>query len=996
MQEKKVKREGKGPGGTATGTPEEPQGAGSPAAPSSSGSPALAMLPPPLPGVASKVDQTADPKPAQKAELKSDSAAPRQPKPAEASSTDTKPTPLKPVPSATLQSNPSSAVKTGPAAQPEPAPAAAPEPPAVEAEEAGDTPRRRVARRRPAGPARNRIAANDDAPSIGGLIYALDQKPSNKPFKFAAAASIAWALIGGAFSWLLASTELSAGVTALQLLARPTTFLVFAAIAVPIALTWLMALLAWRAEELRLRSSTMTEVAVRLAEPDRMAEQSIASLGQAVRRQVSFMNDAVSRALGRAGELEALVHSEVAALERSYEENERKIRGLIQELTGERTALVDTSDKVSDTLRSLGSEVPALIEKLSSQQIKLAQIIQGAGENLTNLEGAIGQATGRLETSLGTRTEHLHSVLHDYTAAIGGALEARTENMQRMLETYTNALGVALDSRTENMQTVFEEYTRALDTTIANRAGSLDSALIERTKAIDSAFAERLRLFDESIQHSTAAIDMSVNEKALALTGALDRHAKAFAETVDKQASDLDDALMRGINSVRRSSENITRQSMKAIEGLASQSDLLKSVSENLLGQIHNVTSRFEKQGQQILGAASALETVNYKIDSTLQNRHADMSRTLDRLSNKADEFGRFIEGYSTSIEGSLTEAELRARAAAEELKRGTETQQRAALADLARMKAEADAESERALMELRSRFSTVSTEMTEQLGSLSSRFDATSEEVRRQAARTAQELADEQARLRREMEQLPSATRESADAVRRALQDQLKALDQLSSFTSRTAAERDVMPPLPGSKPAADAGRGVPSLSSALAQEMSQRQRPAGAQEPPQHRPANPPQVPAAAAPPADSRAGWSLGDLLARASHDGEDEPGARPVQPALAAPYTLDINSVARALDAAAASAIWSRLRAGQRGIMVRSIYSPDGRLAFDEIARRYKTDADLRATIDRYLADFERLLRDSDAKDPSGRQAHAQVVSDGGRVYLFLAHAAGRLS
>ena len=70
-----------------------------------------------------------------------------------------------------------------------------------------------------------------------------------------------------------------------------------------IALTWFLALLAWRTEELHMRSTAMTEVAVRLAEPDRMAEQSVASLGQAVRRQVSFMNDAVSRALGRAGDL---------------------------------------------------------------------------------------------------------------------------------------------------------------------------------------------------------------------------------------------------------------------------------------------------------------------------------------------------------------------------------------------------------------------------------------------------------------------------------------------------------------------------------------------------------------------------------------------------------------------------------------------------------------------------------------------------------------------
>ena len=95
----------------------------------------------------------------------------------------------------------------------------------------------------------------------------------------------------------------------IDLVSRPTTFFTIAAVVLPISVLWLLALLAWRTEELRLRSSTMTEVAIRLAEPDRLAEQSAASLGQAVRRQVSFMNDAISRALGRAGELEAMVHN---------------------------------------------------------------------------------------------------------------------------------------------------------------------------------------------------------------------------------------------------------------------------------------------------------------------------------------------------------------------------------------------------------------------------------------------------------------------------------------------------------------------------------------------------------------------------------------------------------------------------------------------------------------------------------------------------------------
>ena len=139
--------------------------------------------------------------------------------------------------------------------------------------EAPRPPRRRVARRRPAGPSRNRIAANDDGPSIGGLIYALQQKPSNTPFKFAATASIIWAAISIAFGIVALALRRAGARLASTSSSRPTTFLTIAAIVAADRVLWLLALLAWRTEELRLRSSTMTEVAIRLAEPDRLAEQ---------------------------------------------------------------------------------------------------------------------------------------------------------------------------------------------------------------------------------------------------------------------------------------------------------------------------------------------------------------------------------------------------------------------------------------------------------------------------------------------------------------------------------------------------------------------------------------------------------------------------------------------------------------------------------------------------------------------------------------------------
>jgi len=898
--------------------------------------------------------------------------------------------------------------------------------------EVAEAPRRRTARRRAAGPSRNRIAANDDGPSIGGLIFALQQKPSNAPFKFAAVTSLVWAVLGIGFAAMSIGSD--PGTSWVALLTRPATFLTIAAIIVPIGLLWLMALLAWRTEELRLRSSTMTEVAIRLAEPDRLAEQNAASLGQAVRRQVGFMNDAVSRALGRAGELEAMVHNEVAVLERSYEENERKIRGLISELSGERHALVNTSDRVTESLIRLGSEIPTLIEKLSDQQVKLAKVIEGAGENLTMLETSLASSVGNLESSVGGRTEQLQTVLEGYTTALAGALETRAGQLQEtfdsQLQLLTSALGnrteqiqstfdnqlllldnslgtraeqlqttletqiqhldtrseqiqttldsqieqldSSLGSRTENLQTVFEEYARALDAALANRAQALDYQLVERTRSLDEAFGERLRMFDESIMRSTQAIDSAVVDKTEALTSALDQHAISFRETIGKQAADLDEALMHGINSVRRASENISRQSIKAMEGLANQSDLLKSISENLLNQISGITGRFENQGQQIMKAANALETVNFKIDKTLQTRHTELTDTLNRLAGKADEFSSFVGDYSTTIAGSLTEADMRARA------------------ELERMRAATAAESERTLEDLRNRLTNVSSTVTSELGNLTDRFTTTSEEVRQQAQRTASEIAAEQARLRSEMERLPVAAHESSEGMRRALQEQIKALDQLSQLAARSAVQRDVTPPPhgealaspstppppqqpPRAAPPSPPPRSLTSLSSTIAQELGNRQR-------------------QRSAPPQDSRENWSLGDLLARASRDEEGHGShGRTAHNG----FNLDIEAIARALDPATAAAIWSRLRSGQRGVMVRSIYGNEGRALFDDVAHRCRNDGELSRTVSRYLTDFERIIGETDQRDPSGRASQSQLVSDTGRVYLFLAHASGRL-
>ena len=887
--------------------------------------------------------------------------------------------------------------------------------PAADPTQAANDPDRRASRRRPAAPARERTAANDDVPSIGGLIFALHQKPSRQPFLVAGALTGVWALLGSVLAYALIGAEWKHAEGFFDLLSRPGTITSFAAIVIPITLFWFLALLVWRVQELRLMSSAMTEVAVRLAEPDRMAEQSTASLGQSVRRQVSFMNDAIGRAIGRASELEAIVHNEVAALERSYSENEFRIRNLIDELASERAALTNNSDRVSDSIQGLGAKVAQDIaiasrqatDALTEASKNIAQVIETRGSSIAAAASAAGNA---VDEKLSERGNSLLSSLTVMTERIGSEVPAIIGRMSEEQVRLTRVMEMATGNLT------------ALENAVGARTNQLDTVLLGHTRNIDATFEHRLQSMDETIMRGTEVLDQAVNQRTLALANAMEAHARSLSESLARKSADLDNTLMHGIDAVRRSSENITKQSVKTIEGLASQAELLKDVSENLLGQINTLTNRFEGQGKSIMKAAHALETSNLKVDTVLQARHSELSDLLERMDDRARSFDTSVKDYSTTLDGTLNEAERRARGVTSDLSRMTDQRSREAVAELERFKFSTEAEADRMLNDLRSRLSVISDEVSNQFSSFTDRFSETSSDVSRKALKAADELESMQARLRDQMQSLPSTSRASAEAMRRALQDQLKALEQLTMLANRQVVQNDVSLPERASLSSLtqaysqrakteDRGRAVdPSLAAHIAREVEQGRGAGGSAAVPR----------TAGGPGGQRRTGWSLGDLLDRASReeqqpDGQQQPGraeerpqaeaGREVQAAPPAQLpvvqagkvpAIDIGNIAEALDPVTAADVWTRFRSGQRGILSRGLYTPEGQATFDDTFRRYQADPSFRNHVNRYLGDFERMLNDAEAEEPGGRIAENYLISDTGRVYLLLAHASGRLA
>jgi predicted DNA-binding protein len=495
-------------------------------------------------------------------------------------------------------------------------------------------------------------------------------------------------------------------------------------------------------------------------------------------------------------------------------------------------------------------------------------------------------------------------------------------------------------------------------------------------------------------------------------------HTRATAEAFGKQTAQLNQVLANNSAVMQQTANQVGAQSKEAVSILTSQTQTLREVSRGLLDQIHGLTQRFENQGQAILTAAKALDSSNTKIDSILEGRHQAIIALLHTVNTKAQDLDNMMRSYAGMVENAMSQAEARAKQIGTALARDTTGQAQQALAQIERLREEAQGHTARAVTDLKGSFETIITQIGRQLEQMRGTFDNTSRGMREAAQKTATDLDGLRAEMQKRMESLPEQTAQATAAIRKALNDQIKEIEAITPNLTRAATQsapaqqaaaprpggfdlppmpRDArpaagqydMPPLPAFEARGRQAQGpghddLGHATGGLAQQLAGASQSRG-------------QAPAAGG------GSWSVGDLLSRATEadqgygSGGQSFGTRAAPPAQAAGGggQLRLDEIARAIDYRTASDVWQRFRSGERGVLGRHIYSVDGQATFDEISRRYDRENDFRSTVDRYIGDFERLLGEAEASDPDGRILQNYLTSESGRVYLLLAHASGRL-
>ena len=280
-------------------------------------------------------------------------------------------------------------------------------------------------------------------------------------------------------------------------------------------------------------------------------------------------------------------------------------------------------------------------------------------------------------------------------------------------------------------------------------------------------------------------------------------------------------------------------------------------------------------------------------------------------------------------------------------------------------------------------------------------------------------ELETTRQELRKGILELPQETAESAAQMRRVIVDQIEALAELNRIVARHGRNLDAV------EPAAMAPRRIETIDATLPQPRRvMRNEPAltnGGGRPPETSRPRPDITGLAGTPPArrapetqamgpgptqggGGRTGW-LSDILTRASREEADAPPARTEArgPAPQEPQRIErsIDSldslavdIARMIDHEEAADLWDRYKRGERNVFTRKLYTMQGQQAFEEIRRKYRGDRDFMRTVDRYIAEFERLLEEVSHDDRGQVVARTYLTSETGKVYTMLAHAAGR--
>ncbi|NWH08260.1 MAG: hypothetical protein HXY22_06380 [Alphaproteobacteria bacterium] len=709
----------------------------------------------------------------------------------------------------------------------------------------------------------------------------------------------------------------------------------------PVALIWLSALMARRAEALRLTTEDLGMIAWKLTQPEDTAAREVARVGRAVRHEIDAMNAGLENALGRVRTLESLLAERTSAVARITEDVTQKVDAI-------RDGLQEERDRLAELALAMHNEVEAMAESVSSRAGDVKRAVAEASRSFGEAQSALQLQIDNIHAATAASTEGARHV--------GGEIEREASRFEAVAEAAL-ARADALSQRHERQRAVLldaierlREEGQTVEATLEHQRGNIE-------KLIDTLSEQAHRL--DSIAEGGAA---KLAEVTQGIATRLEEIGGAFVRESDKakSAGELTNATLEAAS---RALEDLTERARATLAAESREAArIVESVTATAAGAAAKLAETLGEMRDVSGGALEAIDEAAERLRRHLSSLPAEVSGQTARLRSMLE--NELTQVLALSDKVAARTASI--KAPAPEPVTTPIVVHRAAPKGEAKPEPKPEAkpapqeEPETLLLPPSFQRNAPTPEPAEP-----ARVTAPKHEQRTEARGETRQETRSEARFLARNQQIPRTRAEPKPMP--AEPPPLKA-ERLNGHHEPVNGHGKDAPK--EERPGAPAGGWLEFAKRLAGREKKDE-----------------------GAPP------WRLSSVLAAADKAHAEAPAAerarlQSMSLRLIEMMEHDGINLSRALEDDPPLDLWKRYLSGERNAFARPVLSLLGRDAIDRIAHRFGHDDEFRDIAERYVRQFEALLDEASTSDREMILTETYLTSQTGKVYLVLVNTVGR--
>ncbi|MBB5073006.1 hypothetical protein HNQ69_000110 [Bartonella callosciuri] len=603
-------------------------------------------------------------------------------------------------------------------------------------------------------------------------------------------------------------------------------------------------------------------------------------------------------------------------------------------------AVYDTSEKV---LSVLSEQTAYTVESFTTASYNAQALLnETIHTSTTAIEEVLNERYNVLNHSMQNLKDNLEYQLSNVSSRLEEAKSQTaiqiSEHVGKITE-LTNHLNQAAQNTTESIGHLTQHISEQLSLSTQDAEQKIyahNESLVNSLTQTNSETLQTVTAIKENLVNSISSIIAQLNQSIY--------NFHENSNILLSAVQNIDGQFSETANSFFRNTNQLAEHFSASNQALNNNIEVLQGLSKNTFEQISHITDSFGKHAKTLSEAIHVLEQSENSFSATLDEKHSMLSTLSDALVSKSHEINQLIEHYENALNLALERTDKNARNSTHFLQES----------------------------------------LNKLINEASARFSGAAENIRRSADEVRLELSKINNDIDENVQKLPEKTKETTQTIRTALNEQITALKDLISIMQKSD-QKNAKEPL------------IPAVSKAFILTRNDSTSPEVIKKivPPK---------PVLHQDQSKKRQNKWVSNLLERASreetlYDGiPDDAVFAPVQ-TKPRPANGSLNSLAagivQAMNHNAVVELWDHYRREQKNIVPERLYTLNGKTMFEMIKKKYMNDIDFKRSVNQYIADFEKLLRNISRSAGSSNSVQKYLISDTGKVYTMLAHASGRI-